>query len=65
MPRKIRASKDKETQPPLTQRPEFIIGMVFLGVVTAVIISVLIFTFIRLRKKKRMLQELIYEEFRK
>ena len=50
MPRKIRASKDEETQPPLTQRPGFIIGMTFLAVVAAVIISVLIFRFIQRRK---------------
>ena len=51
MPRKIRASKDEETQPPLTQRPEFIIGMTFLAVVAAFIISVLIFRFIQRRKR--------------
>ena len=56
MPRKIRASKDEETQPPLSQRPEFIIGMVFLGVVAAVIISVLIFRFIRRRKQKKTIE---------
>ena len=52
MPRKIRTSKDEETQPPLTQRPGFIIGMTFLGVVAAVIISVLIFRFIQRRRKE-------------
>ena len=53
MPRKIRASKDEETQTPLSQRPEFIIGMTFLAVVAAVIISVLIFRFIWRRKAAR------------
>ena len=64
MPRKIRASKDEETQPPLAQRPGFIIGMTFLGVVAAVIISVLIFRFIRRRKEKeRKLQDEWLDEF--
>ena len=47
--KKIRASKDEQLQEdtlPLTQTPGFIIGMTFLGVVTAVIISVLIYRFI-------------------
>ena len=57
MRRKIRASKDEETQPPLTQRPEFIIGMVFLAVVAAVIISVLIFRFIQRRKGPRVVNK--------
>ena len=46
--KKIRASKDEQLQEdtlPLTQRPEFIIGMTFLGVFVAFIISVLIYRF--------------------
>ena len=47
--KKIRASKDEQVQEdtlPLTQTPGFIIGMTFLGVVAAVLISVLIYRFI-------------------
>lgn len=45
--RKVRASTDQQQlqadQPPVTQSPGFIIGMTFLGVIIAIIISVLIF----------------------
>ena len=45
--RKVRASTDQQqvqaVQPPVTQSPGFIIGMTFLGVILAFIISVIIF----------------------
>ena len=53
--KKIRASKDEQLQEdtlPLTQRPEFIIGMTFLGMYVVFIICVLIFYFIHRKGDK-------------